>query len=51
MANPMLCVKCGKWIHGRCVKVKRVTPRMGRDFVCGGCKNQVYGFVGPVEEL
>ena len=20
----VLCVKCGKWIHGRCAKVKRV---------------------------
>ena len=35
MANLVLCVKCGKWIHGRCAKVKRVTPRLGRDFVCG----------------
>ena len=46
-----ICVKCGKWIHGRCAKVKRVTSRLGRDFVCGRCKNQVNGFVGPVEEL
>ena len=26
-ANSVLCVKCMKWIHGRCVKVKRVTLR------------------------
>ena len=51
MANSVLCVKCGKWIHGRCAKVKRVTARLGRDFVCGRCNNQVNGFVGPVEEL
>ena len=51
MANSVLCVKCGKWIHGRCVKVKRVTPRLGRDFVCGRCKKQVDGLVKPVEEL
>ena len=25
MANSVLYVKCGKWIHGRCAKVKRVT--------------------------
>ena len=36
MANLVLCVKCGKWKNGRCAKVK-VTPRLGRDFVCGGC--------------
>ena len=38
MANSVLCVKCGKWIHGRCAKVKRVTLRLGRDFVCARCK-------------
>ena len=51
MANSLLCVKCGKWIHGRCAKVKRVTLRLGRDFVCGRCKKQANGLVGPVEEL
>ena len=46
------CGICGKWIHGRCVKVKRVTLRLGRDFVCGRCKKQVNdGLVEPVEEL
>ena len=44
MANSVLCVKCRKWIHGRCEKVKRVTLRLGRDFVCGRCKN--YEFSG-----
>ena len=43
MANSVLSVKCGKWIHGRCVRVKRVTPRLGRDFECGRCKKQVDG--------
>ena len=51
MANSVLCVKCGKWIHGRCAKVKRVTPRLGRDFVCGRCKQVDNGLVEPVEEL
>ena len=26
-ANSVLCVKCRKWIHRRCAKVKRVTLR------------------------
>ena len=48
----MLCVKCGKWIHGRCAKVKRVTLRLGTNFVCGRCKKQVDDeLVEPVEEL
>ena len=33
--NSVLYVKCRKWIHGRCAKVKRVTLRLGRDVVCG----------------
>ena len=28
MANSVLCMKCEKWIHGSCAKVKRVTPRL-----------------------
>ena len=51
MVNSVLCVKCGKWIHGKCAKVKRVTPRLGRDFVCGRCKKHANGLVGLVEEL
>ena len=51
MANSVLCVKCGKWIHGRCAEVKRVTSRLGRDFVCGRCKKQANGLVEPVQEL
>ena len=51
MANSMLCVKCGKWIHGRCAKLKRMTLRLGRDFARGRCKKQVDGLVELVEEL
>ena len=25
-ANSVLCAQCGKWMHGRCAGVKRVTP-------------------------
>jgi len=44
-------VKCRKWIHGRCTKVKRVTLRLGRDFESGRCKKQADGFMDSVEEL
>ena len=26
MANSVLWAQCGRWIHGRCAGVKRVTP-------------------------
>ena len=51
MANSLLCVKCRKWIYGRCAKVKRVTPRLGRDLVCGICKQVDDGLAEPVEKL
>ena len=50
-ANSVLCVRCGKWIHGRCTKMKRVTPRLGRDFVCRKCERGVGGMVEQVEKL
>ena len=25
MVNSVVCTKCGKWVHGRCAKTKRVT--------------------------
>ena len=51
VANSVLCVKCRKWMRGRCVKVKRVTLRLGRDFVCGRYKKQADGFMDSLEEL
>ena len=27
MANSVLCVQCGKWIHGRCAGVQRLLQR------------------------
>ena len=37
MANLLLCIKCKKWIHGRCTKMKRVTPSLAKHFVCAQC--------------
>ena len=33
-ANSVLCVQCGKLIHGRFAGVKRVTPMFSRNFTC-----------------
>ena len=30
--NSVLCIQCGKWIHGRCAGMKRVTPKFSRNF-------------------
>ena len=32
-ANSVLHVRCGKWIHGRCARVKRVTLILSRNFL------------------
>ena len=50
-ANSVLCGKCGKWIHGRCTRMKRVTPRLARDFVCGKCEKGPGEMVEHVEKL
>ena len=33
MANSMIGTKCGKWAHGRCAKMKRVTSTLAKGFV------------------
>ena len=37
MANAVLCRSCGKWIYGRCAKIKRVTNILAIDFKCRKC--------------
>ena len=50
-ANSVLCTVCGKWIHGRCAGVKRVTGKLASDFVCKGCDGSVRVAVEQVEKL
>ena len=50
-ANSLQCEKCRKWIHGRCAKIRRVTPRLARNFVCGKCEKTVKGMVESEEVL
>ena len=33
----VLCVHCGKWIHGRFARVKTVTAKISRHFTCRKC--------------
>ena len=40
-ASSVLCVQCGKWIHGRCAGVKRATPMFQRSSTCQKCEGNV----------
>ena len=37
----VLCVQCGKWIHGRCAGVVRVTPMFSQSFTCSKCEGNI----------
>ena len=43
--------KCGKWVHGRCMKMNRVTSTLARGVVCELCVDTKEGIVEPGEEL
>ena len=51
MANSVMCKKYGKWVHGRCVKIKRVTSTLAKGFVCEQCVDTKEGIVEPGEEI
>ena len=47
----MLCVQCGKWMHGRCSGAKRVTPKFSLNFSCRKCEGNIGEAVEQVERL
>ena len=47
--NSVLCTKCDQWIHGRCSKLKKVTPSAARFLVCSKC-NKVTNGAGEVQQ-
>ena len=51
MANSVLCVQCGKWIHSRCARIKRVTLKLSRNFTCRKCEGNVEEAVEQEEML
>ena len=51
MANSVMCTKCGKWMHGRCAKMKRVTSTLAKSFVCKVCVDAKKGIVEPGEKI
>ena len=42
IVNSGLCTKCDQWIHVRCSKLKKVTPRCSK-IVCGKCDKATNG--------
>ena len=51
MANSVICTKCGKWVHGKCAKMKRVTSTLTKGFVYELCIYIKEGIIEPGEEL
>ena len=51
MENLMLCTKCGKCVHGRCMKRNRVPSTLAKGFVCKRYVEAIKGIVKPHEEL
>ena len=51
MANSVMCTKCGKWVHGRCAKMKTVISTLSKGFVYKLCVNTIKGIVESGEEL
>ena len=51
MANSVMCTKCGKWVHGRCTKMKRVTSALAKGFVCKLRVDTKKGIVEPGKEI
>ena len=50
-ANSVLCVQCGRWIHGICARVKRMTPNFSRNFTCRKCEENIGEAVEHKEKL
>ena len=49
--DSVLHVQCGRWIHGKCARVKRVTPKFSRNFTCRKCEENIGEAVEQEEKL
>ena len=50
-AKSAWCVQCGKLIYGRCAGVKRMTPKISRNFTCEKCEENIAKTVEQEEKL
>ena len=51
MANSVLHTKCGGWVYGRCVGMRRVAAGLAMRFVCLGCVGVMERAVDSIEKL
>ena len=51
MINSVMCTKCGKWVRGRCARIKRITSTLAKGFVCKPCVDTKKEIAEPSEEL
>ena len=51
MANSVLYIKCGNWVHGRCAKIKKVNTRLAMFFICSKCIGIMEETVDSIEKL
>ena len=51
IANVVPCTKCGKWVHGKCAKMRRVSLTLAKGFVCERCAKTMKRTVEPGEEF
>ena len=50
-ANSVLCLLCGKWIQGRCARMKMVSTKFSRKFTCRKCEGIIGDAVEHEEKL
>ena len=50
-ANSVLCVQCGRCIHGGCDRVKRVIPKFAMNFTCRKCEGNIGEAVKQEEKI
>ena len=41
VATSVMCTQCGKWVHAKSAKMKRVTTTLAKGFVCEQCANTI----------
>ena len=51
MASAVLCTKYGKWMHGSCEKIKRVSSTLAKGFICERYNDAIKGIVEPAEVI
>jgi len=51
MANSILCIKSGHWVHRRCLKVKNLSADLAQSFVCASCSSMTARTVAMEEKL